>query len=111
MVWVGPIHVSVIRAGVAGIVDPVFEIAVRMETSVCKHFNLALAGLPAPVNQSQPYGQPLISKGVKWLLFLGGKIIKRDGYRIGSLFLCFFVCFLSNCLLPSFLIREDLPLT
>lgn len=87
MVWVGPIHVSVIQAGVAGIVDPVFEIAVRMETSTWP----ALAGLPAPVNQSQPCGQPLISKGVKWLLFLGGKIIKRDGYRIGSLFVCLFV--------------------
>lgn len=81
----------VIQAGVAGIVDPVFEIAIRMKTSMCKHFNLARAGLPAPVNQSQPCGQPLISKGVKWLLFLGGKVIKRDGYRIGSLFL--FVCF------------------
>lgn len=80
----------VIQAGVAGIVDPVFEIAARMKTSMCKHFNLARAGLPAPVNQSQPCGQPLISKGVKWL-FLGGKVIKRDGYRIGSLFL--FVCF------------------
>lgn len=83
----------VIQAGVAGIVDPIFEIAVRMETLMCKHFNLACAGLPAPVSQSQPCGQPLILKGVKWLLFLGGKVIKRDRYRIGSLFLFLFVCF------------------
>lgn len=75
------------QAGAAGIVDPVFEIAVRMETSAWP----ALADWPAPVSQSQPCGQPLISKGVKWLLFLGGKIIKRDGYRIGSLFVCLFV--------------------
>lgn len=59
----------VIQAGVAGIVDPVFGIAVRMETSMCKHFNLARAGLPAPVSQSQPTLWPALDfKGCKMVI-------------------------------------------
>lgn len=58
----------VIQADVAGIVDPVFEIAARMKTSMCKHFNLAWAGLPAPVNQSQPLWPALDFKGYKMVI-------------------------------------------